>query len=418
MKTLISGKFSVLWVLILLLGTSPVFAQSDYQTVRNYQTEYNNILNAIKDLQSSSEAEALQERIQSFERQFQDHSTLINRFIHPEQFNAQVSNLRDLTSATRNHLARSEQQSSEIDGLNSQISDLNQQIRYASEQSDSLRNTLEELTRRNNANVATIRNLRSQLNERDEFILGLVDSLYVAYDRLDLDSLPASERREFTLSADRDNVLGHINSVVENNISFIETHSQLSSADYLKMRASFARFNSSWEKLGTKLANIYEPSERRSDKITEINAGMERWNSRIDEAMWRSLNSSFNARNIELDSFSSASSFYQALNRYLDNAIARAAEQGGSEEELARYEQFSNIWNNDVKAEWQEFMTESRILTYENFAAIDRKLSQWNVESQPVSSSWLIVAGVLGLVIVILIIMLVSRSKSAEPKKA
>ncbi|MCH8567534.1 MAG: hypothetical protein LAT67_04695 [Balneolales bacterium] len=392
--------------------------QSDYQIVRNYQAEYQTVLNAIKTLDSVEDADRVIGRIDRLNSDFSGNAALINRYIFPENFNTQVASLRDLANASRRHLNRVASQANEITQLNERVGDLTNQIERFNTESDSLRNALQQMTRDRNANRAVAQNLRRQLESRDEFILGLVDSLFIAYDNLSLASLSASERQEFALRADRDNVVGHIAAVVESNISFVDTHTQLSSADFLDLRANYYRFENAWSKLGNKLATVYESSEGRAEKVNEVNGMMDTWKNRLDQSVWRSLSASFENRGLQLASFNSSSAFYSALNSYLDGRINSLRDEAGSEEEKARFETFADVWHNDVKMNWQGNIIDGRVLTHENIATIDRKLSEWGVLAEPRGSNYLILAIILGLVALVMVVLYVTKSgKTAEAKK-
>lgn len=414
------SRINILAVILVLLAgfSSQLIAQqqSDYQIVRNYQSEYNSVLNNIKTIGSVNEADDVLARIDRIENEFSEHSNLINRYIFPEDFASQINSLRDITSSSRGHLSTVAEQSGRIDSMTGEISDLTSQLEQFSQEADDLRSQLDQMTRSRNASAAQARQLRSQLQGRDEFILNLVDSLFVAYDNLDLGSLSPSERQEFALRADVDNVIGHIGTVVESNISFVDTHTQLSSGDYLKLRANLVKFQNAWENLGSRLADIYEAEGQRADKVSEVNNRISTWGSRLDDAVWASLRASFANRGIELDTFNSSSSFYSSLNSYLDNALVRVSESGGSDDEKARVANFTDVWQNEVKVSWQEFIIDGRVLSYENMATVDGKLSDWAVSAEPRSSTWLIVAGILGLVVLVLIVLLVTKSGKTEQK--
>lgn len=402
------------WFALIILGFTGVAqaqVQSDLQIVRNYQTEYQSILNDIKGLNSVEQAQELILRINRFNNEFGEHRVLVNRFIHPEDLDGQVFGLRALAEASRRNLQLLADRDAEIAGLNTRISELSSRLDRFRTSSDSLQQALDRMTRDRNANAAMVRNLRNQLNQYDNFILGLVDSLFVAYDNLDLSSLSPSERREFALRADKDNVVGHIGRVIENNIAFIDTHSQLSSTDLLKLKSTHSDFKTSWHNLGGKLASLYENEREREAKIQEVSGNIEIWGNRLNQALWRSLNASIQVRGIELSGFSSPASFYAALITYIDDAIERVTLNGGSEAELELYETFAAMWHNDMKLNWQEFLVDGGILSFQNIATIDRKLTEWNVAAQPIGFNWLLIVALLGVLVLILIVIMITRSK-------
>lgn len=403
---------------ILVFGLVGVQAQfvSDSQILRNYQSEYQSILNDIKNLDSIEDAEELAQRINDFNNEFAEHRELINRAIFPEDFDGQLFSLREIASATRRNLQIIADRDEEITQLNLQISDLTVRLNRFAAQSDSLQQALDRMTRDRNANAAMVRNLRNQINQYDEFILSVVDSIFVAYDNLDLRSLSPSERREFTLRADRDNVVGHVRSVIENNIAFIDTHSQLSSVDLLQLKATHTEFSQVWQNLGGKLAEIYENQRERAAKVADVSESIDIWGNRLDQALWRSLRTSIEVRGIELQGFSSPATFYDALVAYVENGIQSSIEAGGSEADWEAYENFSAMWHNDFKNNWQEFLVDGGVMTFQNIATIDRKLTEWGLEAQPPGFNWLLIVALLGLLLLILVVIMVTRSKSpTEP---
>lgn len=418
-----SSRIPVLAMLLLIfsaLSPQPVAAQqqSDYQIVRSYQSEYAAILNEIKTLNSVDEAEQLLNRINRVNNEYRGNANIINRYIFPEDLNSQITNLRDLTNASRSYLATVAEQGDEITRLNDRISELTSEIDRYNDETESLQNELADMTRSRNANRAVARDLRNRLAERDEFILGLVDSLFIAYDNLELSSLSSAEQEAFTLRADTDNVIGHIGTVVDNNISFIDTHTQLSSEDFLNLRAQYEAFEGAWSKLGNKLAGLYESGDEGVAQIEEVNDRMMTWKNRLDESVWRSLAASFENQGISLNSFDSSQTFYSALNSYIDDALGTLEEQGGSEEAKAEYENFADVWNKDVKTSWQEYIIDGRVLSYENVATIDRKLSSWSVASEPPAANYLLLAAGLGLLALILLVLFITKGSGSKKPEA
>lgn len=412
------AKISLIPLLLLMIAGFNVTAsaqQSDFEIVRTYQNEYRAVLEQIKVIESLQDAEEVILRINQLEREFDEHAGIINRFIFPDEFTVQLTSLREISRSARNYLITIGEQGETIIQLTDQISELTSELERFSDETESLRTQLQNMTRDRNANRAMAQSLRRELDSRDDFILSLVDSLFVAYDNLDLSSLSASERQEMTLRADRENVVGHIKSIVESNIGFIDTNGELSSDEFLRLRTVQQRFEESWNNLGAKLAVMYESSATQQQQVSEVNDLMTTWNNRIDQSVWRSLENSFANAGINLSSFNSSASFYAALNTYLDGALQRTAQDGGSEEELARYNAFAGIWFNDVKQRWNAFIVEGRVLTFENIATIDRKLSDWNVSAQPPGPNYLLFVILLGLVVLALLVIVLTRaSKTAK----
>jgi hypothetical protein len=391
--------------------------QSDYEIKQNFDREYAEVYDGLKTATTSAEVQELLDKIDQMGVTYGEHRDLMNRVLYPETLTSSLNRLRDVTQTSYNYVIRVEQQAGNVMELERQLAELSQQVQLNLVQADSLRTELDRMTRSRNANAAAARQLRDQLRQRDELILSMVDSVFVSYDRLNLASLSRAEREELGLRVDVENVLGHINSVVEGNISFIDTNTQLSAADFLRLKAVQVEFEKVWVNIGPKLAMIYTPSAQRENRLTEINEGIDRWRQRVSQSVWRSLAAAFESRNIEVASFDDPVSFYTALNNYVDSSLSRVEASGGSEDELQSYERFANVWHNDIKVNWQKFLIDSEILTYDNVATIDRKLANWNAQAQPTSAlSWILI-GILGLIVIVLIVVLVAQRKKTAPVK-
>ncbi|MEX2404455.1 MAG: hypothetical protein WD625_09995 [Balneolales bacterium] len=385
--------------------------QSDFQIKSNFEQDIESIYQSLLEVESSEEAEELVEEANNVREQYGEHENFLDVLLYPETFESRISYLNELTETTRNHIARIEagdERGSELDELVANMSDtLSQRRDEISQLSDELSQTQQA----RDASAAQVSNLRAQLRERDEFILNTVDSLFVAYDDLDLESLSAGEREELALEIDADNVFGHLESVIQNNMAFLDTHTQLSSEDFLRLYATQHEFEEVYENLGPQLGQIFVGEQERQERIEQVSGMINEWGLQVDDAVWQSLNASFDEHDIDLEPFNDGMSFYSSLNNYLDTAINRAQESS-DEEEQARYEEFASVWQEDVKRQWQDPMITANLMTYDNFATIDSKLSTWNLVSQPQSYTALIFLGLAVLVIIALLVLYL-KEKSA-----
>ncbi len=382
--------------------------QSDSEVKRNFDRDIADANQAVRTIQSVAQADSLLDVINNIPAKYSDNTSFLDRVMHPNTVRSTVQNLRDLAQVTRERIRRIEQQGENVTVLEQRISELSDSVSDSNEELQRLREQLNQATRARNVNAARARDFSDALRERDEFILQLIDSVFVAYSRVDLASLSAAERRQVALELDPENVFGHIESVIANNVDFLNTHTQLSSEDFLRLYSVQAEFKRMWDNLGSRLSELYVDTDR-SARVRAISREIDGWGSTIDNAVWQSVAASFSQREIEMQSFSSAASFNAALNSFLNTAIERARE-GGSEEEYARYQQFANVWNNDVKSSWQEYLIDAGLMSYRDFVAIDQQVSEWKVLAQPQSYAFMIYLG-LALVIIIVLTILYLKEK-------
>ncbi len=385
--------------------------QSDFQIKQNFDRDHAEILDAVKTVQTTGEVDQLMEDLNEMERRYRDNATLLNRVLYPETVQSRMTNLRELAQATGARIARLSEKGDTVVVLEERIAELTSDATRYQQRADSLNNALAAMRRSRDANAAQARRLRQELDKRDAFIIQMVDSIFVAYENVDLQSLSPAERRGLVLEIDAQNVLGHIESVVDNNISFLNTHTELSTEDFLKLYAVQVEFNRMWENMGHDLAEIYVSETRRGERLNSIVEKVDEWEMLIDDAAWTTLADGFAQNNIELSPFRNSLEFYTSLNTYLDEAIARA-EDNGSDEEVERYQRFADFWFSDVKPRWQQHLIDANLMTYENFNTIDEKLTEWKLQAQPASYTWLILFGLaLLLAIVFFALWLLARSR-------
>ena len=388
--------------------------QSDFQIKQNFDRDHSEILEALKTVQTTEEVDQLLEDLNELERRYRDNATMLNRVLYPETVQARVNNLRELAQATGSHIRRIGEKGDTVVVLEERIAELTTDATRYQQRADSLNNQLAAMRRSRDANAAQARRLRQELDKRDTFIIQMVDSIFVAYENVDLQSLSPAERRGLVLEIDAQNVLGHIESVVDNNISFLNTHTELSTEDFLKLYVVQVEFNRMWENMGHDLADIYVSETRRSERLGAIVEKIDEWQMLVDDAAWTTLADGFAQNDINLAPFSNSLEFYTSLNTYLDEAIARA-EEDGSDEEVAQYQRFADFWFSDVKPRWQPHLIDANLMTHENFNTIDEKLTEWKLHAQPPSYTWLILFGLaLILAIVFLALWLQGRGRNTR----
>lgn len=390
--------------------------QSDFQIKQNFDRDHARLLDELKMVSSVPDAAALVDQVNRMEAQYRDHQLLLDRVLYPETLVQRVRNLRELANATRMHLERIGQKGDTIVILEQRIAELTDDAERYQALADSLRRELEAMRRSRDANAAQARRLRQELDQRDAFIIKMIDSTFVAYQNVNLQSLSRAERRDLALEIDAQNVFGFIETVIDNNLAFLDTHTQLSTVDFLKLYSVQTEFDRMWSNMGRDLAEMYVAETDRQDRLTTIENKINEWEMLIDDAAWSALASSFDAAGINLSSFSNSLQFYTALNSYLDAAIARAQE-GGSEEELAAYQQFADLWFNDVKPSWQEYLVDANLMTYDNFNTIDQKLADWKLNAQPTSNLMAILLG-LAVIVALIFLGLWIKSRSGSSSKA
>jgi hypothetical protein len=404
MLTLRKTLFTVLTLVFFSLSANLMAQQSDYEIVQEFRAAYSDLNNKIETAVEPNELETLNRDLNAFESRFSEHSLLINGAIFPETFNDLMNHLR---SSYDNALANA----TVIEQLNERIDQMVDEMGVFRNRVNSLNQeivSLEEQIDRSEANeaqqAALIRQYRQNLQQRDAFVSEFLEELIAKYRNMD-----SSVRAEYGDASERlqDNPVDILKTILREYIEIANRSTNLELPDYVGMRAQHGYFSSVWDRIGTQLTETFNPANANAE-IQEVDDLLAAWLNSIDGQLWESLNDAFVQNGIELAPFTSSSEFNDALNSYVDTAYESSLESN-RELDYQRFQEFSEFWNNTVKASWGELLTAGNILTHTEIAAIDVKLSSWGEAASPTSNLMFILLIVSIAVIVGLVVLLVTK---------
>lgn len=397
-------KFSTLaFALILSAGfTTQLQAQetqSDYEIQKEFQEEYRSIEDGLGEAGESDETDELVERADQLESDFQEHEELLDDVLYPETFSGLIDKLQRRATSTHETVVQIEEQEEKLNALSDEASGYESELEELKQRTDSLQNVLQNTAQERSQLANTVENYRESMRQRDELILDMIDSLIVAYQNLeDIEDIETSEEARL----DADNVLASIQSIAEDNIAVLDSDDALGTGEYLRMKSVHSEFEEMWEQIGNRLVEIYAEAEGEREETDEL---VNEWGEKVSSRTWAALNQSFNEANVNLPEFDDQDSFYNSLNSYLDDVIT-TSEESNTEEDYEQYQQFSDLWNEQVKLRWSEYILEGDVLSSEQIARIDQKMDQWAVNAEPQSNLLLYLLGLSVLVIIILGVLL------------
>ncbi len=363
----------------LLLGfaatASAQNVQSDYEIQKTYKQQVQAIGEAIADAESAAAIDTLVTRIDSLEKNYADHQTLINKVIYPETFDEQIKALKKQAVGTRQYLATIREQAQQLHKLNNQLSAYSSRLSRLTNSTDSLQTVVQRTERSQSQLAAEVEDYKNQLRQRDELILSFIDSVVVNYQKLGVNSFNQIEK---TASERRLNVEGNplelIRSISRGSTELLQSENTFTPEDYLRMKAVNKEFSRMWGIVGEELSIIY--SENPDKTQEEIQQHIQKWEESLDVQLWASLQQSFEEKGIELSEFHSDTAFYSAINSYVNQAAAQSRKKG-NEDAYETYNKFTDFWNNTVKQHWIDHMTHAEMMSSTQVAKIDQKVNQW-----------------------------------------
>lgn len=401
----------------LLLGTVAVQSvqaqvKSDYEIKQNFTEQYAKLNKAIEQASEVEEINDLVQQVNEMDQEFNSHHKLLDQVLYPDTYRERMDALKQRAESAQERIQTITEQQSQLDQLTGKVSNFEGRLGNLSSRTDSLQKVIQQSKANERELNAMVRRYRNNLQERDEFIMNVVDSMFVTYSNLDLQSVKGmSESMNKARMNSDGNALHLIRAIASQNLQLLNSSDNLATQDYLRMYTVQQRFSQMWSRLDDKLLAIYASSKERDQIRSEINKSLASWNEKVSTQTWNTLNSAFAEAGIKLDKFADSEGFYNALTSYVNQGIKQSKE-GGGQEANQKFQNFQSFWINTVKADWANYLNDSNMLSYEQIAGVDQKLSQWETVAQPTDYTMYILLGIAVLIIVVLGVML-ARSKSS-----
>lgn len=404
MKKLMKSTISTFAVLLFVAGTTVTAQQSDYKVVQDFKADYNELVNRVDNAVSSDDLSEIIADIDALEAENSGHSSLIDGYMYPDTFEGKISDLRARYGAADNNVGVIESLNQKIAELEAEMTELRDRLGALDEDSQAIAQRLERAAANERRLSTLVRQYRENLENRDAFVSELLEDLLKRYQTMD-----AQTQEEISAAAVNleDNPLALLRTILAEYINLADRETGLESEDYIRMRAQHGYFSDVWSNVGERMASTYASEESVQAK-QEVDDHLNAWRASVDNKLWNALSTSFNQNGIQLPTFTSASAFNNALNTYVDEMTEISRGQN-TEEDLEVHNNFSEFWNNTVKAEWGEYLVAGKVLSQGDIAAIDVKISGWGQAAAPTSNLMFILFLISLAVIIGLIVLLVTK---------
>jgi len=406
MKKTINQSLSILAALLFVVSSTVVAQQSDYQIQQDFRAEYSELVNRVDNAVSSEDLEGLNADIDGLEADYSEYSDIIDAALYPETFSDKISDLRSRYAASEQNISVIEQLNERIRGMMDELDQFRDQMSNLDEEQADLKQQLDRSSANERRQAALIRQYRQNLEQRDAFVTEFLENLMTKYQSMD-----ASTQSEIADAAQRleDNPVKVLKTIISEYTSTADQSSDLTSADYLVMRAQHGYFVNVWDRIGDRLTNTFTPDSPVQER-QEVSDLLAAYQASVDNKLWDALSTSFNQNGIELGAFTSSDTFFDALGIYVRDA-AESAVESNSEEDYEAYRNFANYWNSTVKGQWGELLVEGNVLTTAQMAEIDVQLGTWG-ENAPPTSNLMFILFLISLAVIIGLVVLLVTKKS------
>ena len=396
---------------VILLTTTTLFAQSDYEMVQSFKERYQKIADGIKAAASLEDIDNLSAEIENLKRDFSAKRVILDQSLYPENFNSSFENLNssleirkeDFTSIT---VLKTEVTAlkSEVDLLNKRNTELINQITILESQRRKDAASIEELQK-------LVSDLRATLIKRDQLIYSIVDSLTPKLAG-DISSMSQQDKEQVYSQVERNNLLVSVKRSLRDNSRFLEVTS-LKAGDLDKVKQQEQSFVTMWRKIGPKLVDVYANKKDKSAELKEIDNLFTVWANRINKEAWESINEEFSLNNINLQNFNNGKEFVDVVTQYVSDEIKNYGTKNKTESEKTYSIFTDSVWFKSISNEWMPYLLDNKLLAVEQKDAVEKKLSEWKSIVSPQDLTWLY--AVIGLAVVFIIALVFILKKKKTP---
>jgi hypothetical protein len=417
-------------VALLVFSNMILVAQqkSDYTTVQLFRTSAQSISKNVDKANSVQECAELNASIDALEKEYADNKTLLNKAIYPDGYDRTIEYLRGKLLVRQKDLGFIESQVVRITELETTVRGLSDQVMKLNVQNDKLIADIQMLTQNVQKltgdlfNAATpldslhnmIVKLHQGLQDRDALIFALTDSLFLQYDK-NVSDMKDVEKQGLLGKIERHNIVGNVKRSIMDNVSFLET-TQLKGSDLVTLVRQQKRFQSQWTGIAPKLTSIYISGKARKYEVSTVDSMLAVWGDKVDDAMWRSLNTLFKEKGFFVKGFKNGEEFSANFIIFLSEQIQNPTEETND----TRFKLFTNfhenLWLTDLNATWLPALTELSKISETQRKEIEVKVEKWRSIVSP-GASWLIYVLVLLGVLLIPILAIRLFPKAPQTQK-
>lgn len=377
----------------LLVAAAPAWSQlSDYTVKKNFEAQYKNIENRIDSSKTTAELDTIKVLIDSLDRQYVLRTAFLDRALYPDSFEGRMSELRGRHVLTYDRVYL-------IQTKGFRIAELEERIAFLTGRIDTLtaeRNKLFVEVQENRKNVQnlreSVRRLTANLALKDKLLFALVDSLFLPYDK-NLSQVSEMQKEAISRKLEKANVVSRVYEFASDNLKFLEV-TQLQAKDFANLIDQYQQFKSKWDGLSDKMNAVVVSSEQlqptsaaaadaaararyiqRSAKLPPPRAAVDsvlaEWNKRMQAAFWGRLLKEFTDKQLTVLPFTDGQSFSSSIRAYVE-----AVKQSGQDASVFADE----VWRDRVDKEWRDALTKENMLGKNEYAALDKLVSELSKE--------------------------------------
>jgi hypothetical protein len=423
MKQVMIGITSLMICIAFMAPTVSAQEKSDYEVIQTFKQKLDEINKEIEKATTVQECVDISSRIDDLEKEYADNVKLLDGALYPDGYKGKIAIVRTQLKMAQDKLGIIETQFARITDLETQVKSLTGKVDSLTGENANLLSQVQKMGEEVKGAAAgtasaqgiidslkkVIHKLRNNIQERDQMIFALVDSLFMQYDK-SVTSMKDVEKQSLAGRLERRSVFSNMKKSIQDNLAFLQT-TQLSSKDLVEMINEQKKFASQWKAFGAKLQGLYAPGKKGSNEVKEIQSLVDEWGQKADATFWRGLNLAFQERGLSVKGFNSGSEFKTNLVDFIGGEI-KDAEGDKKDESMKAYQTFyDSLWVTQLKPAWIPLLVDSGRISDSDKQEIESQVANWGSAVSP-SRIWLYV---LLIVVVLVIAYFLFRKKTPPP---
>jgi len=422
MNTLIRTAL-VLTAVAMVLTAAAARQESDRAVVDRFQSQVAALTKMTDSAKTIQECAEINASIDALQKDFGPRKDLLDKALYPDDFNRTLANLRGRLLVRQKDLGVIETQFVRITELETQVRALSDQVSKLTADNERLTTEVdrmaENIKRMGGESMAdrrmidslksVVKQLQKNLQDRDQLIFALVDSIFQQYGK-DVASMNDVEKQGVAGKVERRNVLTNIKKSIGDNMQFLQS-TTLKGTDFADIAKQQKRFSSQWSGLGPKLTAVYFSGKKQKAELAAIDTMLNQWSAKVDEATWRTLTTSFREKGFVLKDFATGAQFFENFVAFLDEQIRNPNNERADTRSKLFHNFYDSFWTTDLEPVWLPALVESGKLTDVQKKDLEEKVDAWHNSVSP--TSW--ITYVLIAVVVVVLVWVAARLILRKP---
>ncbi len=367
-----NSKILLLFVLF-LFGT--VFAQSDYEYVRQFKSEAQKLKNAVAQAETYKEIGTLRAKIDKFRKKYYPRKDFLNEAIYPEKFETILTELDNSLERRKSEIAKLDKANAKIKELSAYLEKLSTGYMNATAEIELLKEKIKNNESNRELYDRKIAYLKKNIAERDSLLRNVLSSFLKVEERTaENNSGSDISKKELKINVGDENFLEHLKTLLNDNIKFL-AYAKPDEKEIFSIYDEQKNLTENLNKLNADALSKITGNENVNFELDEVKNLNEVWGKSIERKISQLVAQDFSQFNIDLPDSVEIAALYDAIVDYAEKESVKA---GNRYEREHKFKTFSeSAWNGIFKRKWAKELLQRGLITVDQISAVDLLIENW-----------------------------------------